>query len=65
MSKLVVFLNFYAGGSEKFGPQEPYFIMQQKDLFVLIRVLTNCSENIDYFLKFFKYLNHFATWIMN
>ena len=49
-----VFLNFYAGGSEKFGPQEPYFIMHQKDLFVLIWVLTNCSENIDFFLKFLQ-----------
>ena len=51
---LSVFPDFYAGSSEIFGPPEQYFIMHMRDLFVLFRVLTSCSEDIDYFLKFFQ-----------
>ena len=55
MSKLVCFFpNFDAGGSENFGPQEQFFKMHLRDLFVLFRVLTNCSEDIGYFLKFLQ-----------
>ena len=49
-----VFPNFYAGCSEMFGSQERYFIMHLRDLFVLFRVLINCSEDIDYFIKFLQ-----------
>ena len=58
MSKLVCFFpNFNAGGSENFGPQEQFFKMHLRDLFILFRVLTNCSKDIDCFLKFVQSLD--------